>query len=48
MTLFERASEWLRRHRRLVGNLVRLLVTGTGITLVALQINLGGSWPQPC
>ncbi len=44
MTLFERASEWLRRHRRLVGNLVRLLVTGTGITLVALQINLGELW----
>jgi uncharacterized protein (TIRG00374 family) len=44
MTLIERASEWLRRHRRLVGNLVRLLVTGTGITLVALQINLGELW----
>jgi uncharacterized protein (TIRG00374 family) len=44
MTLIERASELLRRHRRLVGNLVRVLVTVTGITLVALQINLGELW----
>jgi uncharacterized protein (TIRG00374 family) len=44
MTLIERASELLRRHRRLVGNLVRVLVTVTGITIVALQINLGELW----
>jgi uncharacterized protein (TIRG00374 family) len=44
MTLIEHASELLRRHRRLVGNLVRVLVTVTGITLVALQINLGELW----
>jgi uncharacterized protein (TIRG00374 family) len=47
MTLIKRASESLRRHRRhrrLVGSLVRVLVTGTGITLVALQINLGELW----
>jgi uncharacterized protein (TIRG00374 family) len=44
MTLIERASELFRRHRRLVGNLVRVLVTVTGITIVALQINLGELW----
>jgi uncharacterized protein (TIRG00374 family) len=44
MTLIERASESLRRHRRLVGNVARVLVTGTGITLVALQINPGELW----
>jgi uncharacterized protein (TIRG00374 family) len=44
MTMIQRASESLRRHRRLAGNLLRVLVTGTGITLVALQINLGELW----